>query len=143
MAVEAGKTECFFKHVKAKHDLEVGYTVIESNSRFDWLLPPHGSSDMRIGFELRSESDEIIHHEEPMPENQYSQTIENEGDYAICLDNRHSTFGSVLVSLELYVYSQNDMNSKWGDDDWDEEYEFTPEEEYNEMVEELKVRFKL
>jgi hypothetical protein len=137
VTVNGGQLECFHQHVKSKHELEVGYNVIESSTKYGWLFPPSGSADFKIGFEMRTEKSEIVYQDEPTTENQHVHSVEQEGDFAICLDNRHNSYGLMLVNLEVYVYSEDDIEEKWGF--VNSENDLSLDEKYEEKVEDLKV----
>lgn len=50
--VEPGKMECFYQDAKQDHNLEIGYQVVETTSKFN--IAPASKEDLVIDFILRS-----------------------------------------------------------------------------------------
>lgn len=59
-----------------------------------------------------------------------------QGIYAICLDNSFSSVSTKVVNLEVYVYSNDDDNDRWG---LDSDFTFPPEVQYLDSIESIKV----
>lgn len=110
VSVDSGRLECFYQDVKPNHNLELRIDVIESESR---VIPVvQDPSDLWIGFQFYSPTGALLIERARDREIEHSEFSQDGGTYQFCLDNRQSSFGSKVVSVEIYVYSES------GDDRW-------------------------
>lgn len=134
IAIAPGRVDCFYEEAKRDHTLEVSFTVIEINSRFQWLSPS-GKSDLTIDFSVTSPENAIVAVERRRTEGTHAIPVPRDGTYKICLDNSFSTVSTKLVNLEVYLFSDTD------EDRWkvvQEAYTFAPEMKYQESMESIK-----
>lgn len=135
VAVEPGNQDCFYQDVKLNHNLDLSYQVIEISSRFNWIYTPSLSSDLTIDFIVKAPNGAEIFREFRKKEGQHVYRATEQGIYAICLDNTFSTVSTKIVNLEVYVYSTDDDNDRWG---LDSDFTFPPEVQYLDSVETIK-----
>ncbi|XP_054162748.1 transmembrane emp24 domain-containing protein 1-like [Oppia nitens] len=133
VAVEPGRHDCFYQDVKHNHNLDISYQVIEISSRFNWLYTH--SSDLTIDFVIKAPNGVEIFREMRRKDGQFVYRASEAGIYAICLDNSFSTMSTKLVNLEVYVYSTDDDNDRWG---LDSDFTFPPEVQYSDSVETIR-----
>lgn len=135
VAVDPGKTECFFQDAKKDHQLEVTYTVIDISSRFGWAAP-HSRGDLIIDFTLKNPAGQIIETDRQKMEGSHVHTVTQEGTFEICLDNSFSSVSTKLVNVEVYLYSSDDED-RWGY--FEENFTYPPEVQAMESIESIKV----
>lgn len=87
--VEAGSRTCFYERGVAGQMLEAQYQVIDGYT-----------GDLDISFDLIDPAGKILLLDHKRTENVKIIDLEEDGDYAFCLDNSHSLLNSKLV----YIY---------------------------------------
>ena len=96
------------------------------------------TAELTLGFIMKGPDDEIIYHDLPDSSNNHIHTATKEGDYALCFDNNHTSSVTKLVNVEIYVYSnESEDDDRWGY--FDDASSLTPDEQYEESVDNLKV----
>lgn len=131
--VDAGKVDCFYQEARKSHVLEVSYQVIEMSSRFSWLTG--GAGDLTIDFAFFTPKGQVVVRDEGKSEGSHVHSVEEDGAFTLCFDNRRSRVGTKLVNIDVYLYSADD-DDRWGQ--YAAAYTFSPETQYQESLETIR-----
>jgi len=123
--IEAQKEECFYEHAIVGQLMEIDYQIIDGGS--DGLFSVDFSITGPDGKPLVAETDKS--------ENNHQVTIEADGDYKICFDNKKSRSGSKLIFFELLLDNDGDQDLDYDD--------LAPDDDYGDEVEEMGASLKL
>jgi len=114
VSVAAGSEECFFiDNVLAGQSIDLEYQVTGSSG-------PTGRNDITVKLQTPYPSFFPIYQDIMVRSGDFTGTLEDSGDYRLCLDNRKSRISDKIVWFEVQI--KNDE-----DDDYDDEYFDTEE----------------
>lgn len=123
--IEAQKEECFFEHAIVGQIMEIDYQIIDGGS--DGLFA--------VDFSITGPDGKPLVMETEKAENNHQVTIEVDGDYKICFDNKKSRSGSKLIFFELLLDNDGDQDLDYDD--------LAPDDDYGDEVEEMGQSLKL
>ncbi|XP_055384816.1 transmembrane emp24 domain-containing protein 5 [Condylostylus longicornis] len=123
ITVEAGKEDCFYHPAKVGDIIDIEYQVIDGDQ-----------GDLDISFELTEPIGRIIFADFKKSENVHRHSVQVEGDYRFCFDNRFSSFNSKTIFFEIIVENENGQNSEFNQDILEG---LTPEEFYELKVQDI------
>jgi len=94
--IDAGKEDCFYQSVEPGASLYVAFNVIrggDTNAGF-YITSPNGQTVMPYQWKQHTEFDD--------------GQVQNGGYYALCIDNKPSSFQSKLVSLYVASFKRDE-----------------------------------
>ncbi|KAI0220129.1 Transmembrane emp24 domain-containing protein 1 [Lamellibrachia satsuma] len=98
MEVPAGSRECFYQSMKTDAFLQVAFHVLRG-------------ADLNVDFAIMKPDGSILREFTWTSEGTANEKIEQEGVYALCIDNTISRFSGKLVDLYLSTYVVSDWHA--------------------------------
>ena len=141
--VDPGKEDCYyFPDLATGKVLDVDFQVLKSDSKT--VTRPD------VTVRIISPDHSVIETFELATEGNHRSPLADDGDYAVCVDNKHSTFASKMVYAEIglendlaFDYYNYEGDEYIAEDDFEEMRKADFETEYDISVKEIKEKLKL